>query len=558
MSSLEYRKMESGVPARRKLIAGVNALANAVKSTLGPNGRTVLMERGMKPPEATKDGVTVAQDIFLGEHVANLAAQVIKEAANNANALVGDGTTTATVMVQALFQELNAIQDEMAIPDLQAGMEYAKQMILEEIQKMSVQIHDHKERAKYLRQIAVISSNNDSEIPDKVMEAFEYIGDKGALKVDMGRLHHTIVTKSEGLSYNCGMTHTIFATNDKKTIANLNNPLIFLTNHTLDYVPDIEHILDYARKNERSILIIAGDYTDAAQTAFYRVKDVYKVKVCCVKAPGFGNQQQDIMEDIETLVGAKAIIKGSGTDMEDVHDMSPEMVLGEAKKITVTFEDFTILDGKGGREAIDGRVEMLKEKMEEEEDGYLRDQLNGRIAKLVHGVAVIYVGAETELEAKEKMGRYVDAVKAVKSAVKSGIVPGGGLTLARSSAYAEARYNSEAFKMAANQEQMSDMFKKGFTAVLRSCMAPMRQILINAYLPHVKILKEVQKGKYEKGYNVRSKQYEDFLTSGVIDPAMVASVSLNNAVSIVSTLMSTDHVIYSYVGEPVDYEQIQL
>jgi len=551
---VEYRKIESGPEARKKIIGGVNALANPVKSTLGPNGRTVLIEQNERPPIATKDGVTVAQNIKLGESVANLAAQVIKEAANNANKLVGDGTTTATVMVQALFASLKDIPNEMAIPEIREGMEAAKDLILAEVNAMAVQIHDHKDRNAYLKQIATISSNNDPEIPEKVMEAFKFIGEEGALKVDLGRLHHSHVTKSEGMVYNSGMVHSVFATDIKKTIASLKNPLVFLTDHNIDYVSEIQDIFEYARSNNRDILVVAADYTDAAQMSFYKMKDVFKMNVCCVKAPGFGNQRADILEDIGIMVGAMPIIKGSGTELLDVPTIDTELLLGSAEKISVTFEDFTIINGKGGKDVIDGRVEMLKEKMQEEEDGYLKDQLASRIAKLVHGVAVIYVGAESEFDAREKMDRYVDAVKAVKSAVKSGIVPGGGIALARAAKMVSLKKNHAAVNLQDINQKYSETYLLGFNSVTHACIAPIKQIIENAYIEPMPILKHLEKENFEKGYNVKTKKYEDFISTGVIDPAMVATVSLNNAVSIASTLMGTDHVIYNHVGKPETYE----
>lgn len=541
--TIEYRKIASGEEARKAIISGIDKMAETVKSTLGPNGKTVIIEQNLRSPIATKDGVTVAQNIVLGNPMAKMGADILKEVANNANNQVGDGTTTATVMVQALLKALNEIPSSSNMSNIRKGMEDANNEIQRLLIKKSIDIRKRKDPFSWMASIAAVSSNHDKEIVDKVIEAFKHTKEQGAIKVDLGKKHYTTVHKTEGLIYDVGMVSANFANNAKKTVGNYEDAYVFLTDMVLDNINPLQEIFEKARTEQKPILVMASDFTEPAMMTFYRMKDMYGVKVVCVKAPGFGSQKEETLKDIGYVTGAKPFLKGQGIEMEEISGYDPEEFLGKADRITAGLHDLAIIGGKGGKDAIEGRIEYLKEKMAEEEDGYLKDQLSGRIAKLTDGVAVIFVGAHTEFDAQEKKDRYVDAVKAVKAAMKAGVVPGGGVALLEIADVLENNY----------KRQMVNDFDIGFWAVVDAIKQPWRQILINAELDPEEFYPQILKSKFKKGYNVLTQKFENFINSGIIDPTLVPSLSVNNAVSIVGTLVSTAHVIYNFTGEEENY-----
>ena len=518
------KQLKFDVAARESLMKGVDKLANAVKVTLGPKGRNVMIARSFGAPNVTKDGVTVAKEVELEDAYENLGAQMAKEVANKTSDAAGDGTTTATVLAQAITREgLKNVAAGANPMDIKRGMDAAVDAVIKEIGKMAVKINGK----EHIAQVATISANNDPEIGDLLANAMEKVGNDGVITIEESKTADTILDVVEGMQFDRGYLSPYFVTNTDSMEVSLENPYILLYDKKISTMKDLLPMLEHVAKQGKSLLIIAEDVDGEALATLVVNKMRGTLKVAAVKAPGFGDRRKAMLEDIAILTGGMLVSEDTGAKLED----APVTVLGQAKSITITKDNTTIVEGAGDAASIKGRIGQIKKQIETTTSDYDREKLQERLAKLAGGVAVIKVGAATEVEMKEKKDRVDDAMHATRAAVEEGIVPGGGVALIR----AEKAIDALKFD---NADQ-----KTGAAIIRRAIEEPLRQIVQNAGLEGSVVVNKVKEGKDAFGYNAKTDTYEDLIKAGVIDPAKVTRTALKNASSIASMILTTDCVI---------------
>jgi len=520
------KEIKFNIDARDALKRGVDKLADAVKVTLGPRGRNVVIDKRFGAPHMTKDGVTVAKEIFLKDEVENMGAQMVKEVASNTNDLAGDGTTTATVLAQAIMTEgLKNVTAGANPLDLKKGIDSAVRYIVGELEDMSEKVDSN---FKTIKQVASISANNDYDIGEIIANAIKDVGSDGVITVEEAKGVETTVDVVEGMKFDRGYLSPYFATNEEKMEASLDNPFILIYDKVISSVNELLPILEQTTKSNRPLLIIADDVDGEALSTLVVNKMRGAIKVCAVGAPGFGGNRAEMLEDIAAVTGGTVISQEKGGALSSTTlDM-----LGTSDRFVVTKDSSTIINGKGSKDAISSRVKQIKEQIKAEEVDVEKDALKNRLAKLTGGVAVIYVGAPTETEMKEKKDRVDDALAATRAAIEEGIVPGGGVALLRAvQGITDFVYkSSEAL---------------GAQILLKATEAPLRCILDNAGLDSSVIISKIKSNTthLDYGYNAKTDEYERLMKAGVIDPTKVVRVSLENAASVAGMLLTTECVI---------------
>lgn len=510
--------------AREKLSYGVDKLANAVKVTLGPKGRNVVIEKSFGSPVITKDGVSVAKEIELEDKFENMGAQMVKEVASKTSDIAGDGTTTATVLAQAIYREgiklVAAGRNPMAI---KRGIDKAVAAVTKELSDITKPTRDQKEIA----QVGTISANSDATIGNIIAEAMAKVGKEGVITVEEAKGLETTLDVVEGMKFDRGYLSPYFVTNPEKMICELDNPYILCNEKKITSMKDMLPILEQVAKVNRPLLIIAEDVEGEALATLVVNKLRGALQVVAVKAPGFGERRKAMLEDIAVLTGGEAIFEDRGIKLENVSLSS----LGTAKRVVIDKENTTIVDGAGKSEDIKARVKQIRAQIEETSSDYDREKLQERLAKLVGGVAVIHVGAATETEMKEKKDRVEDALNATRAAVEEGIVPGGGTAFVRS------------IKVLDDIKPADDDELAGLNIIRRSLEEPLRQIAANAGYEGSIVVEKVRDGKDGFGFNAASGEYEDLIKAGVIDPKKVTRIALQNAASVASLLLTTECAI---------------
>jgi chaperonin GroEL len=519
------KKIYFDVEARDKLKRGVDALANAVKVTLGPKGRNVVIGKKFGAPQITKDGVTVAKEIELKDQIENMGAQMVKEVASKTADVAGDGTTTATVLAQAIIQAgLKNVAAGANPMDLKRGIDKAVTELVKNLKKISKEVGSDNSKIK---QIATISANNDETIGALIAEAMKVVGNDGVITVEEAKGTETDVKIVEGMQFDRGYLSPYFVTNADKMITEMENPLILISEKKISSMKELMPILEPVVQAGKGLLIIAEDVDGEALGTLVVNRLRGSLKVAAVKAPGFGDRRKAMLEDIAILTGGQVISEERGMTMENVTmDM-----LGTAEKIEIDKDNTTIINGKGDKKAISSRVGQIRAQIETTTSDYDREKLQERLAKLAGGVAVLYVGAATEVEMKEKKDRVDDALAATRAAVQEGIVPGGGVALIR------AIENLDKLK-GENEDEMT-----GIAIVRRAAEEPLRQIIANAGEEGAVIVQKVKEGKDDFGYNARTDKFEHLYKAGVIDPTKVTRIAIENAASIASMLLTTECVI---------------
>ena len=513
-----------GDDARVRMVRGINILANAVKVTLGPKGRNVVLDRNFGSPLVTKDGVTVAREIELKDKFENMGAQMVREVASKTNDNAGDGTTTATVLAQAIVVEgMKFVAAGMNPMDLKRGIDKAVECAIAELKKISKPVTTTKEIA----QVGSISANSDHEIGEIIAEAMEKVGKEGVITVEDGKSLKNELDVVEGMQFDRGYLSPYFITNPDKQIAVLENPYILLHDQKISNIRDLLPILEQVAKAGRPLLIICEDLEGEALATLVVNSLRGILKVCAVKAPGFGDRRKATLEDIAILTGGTLITKDLGLSL----DKATLEHLGQAKRVEVNKENTTIINGAGNPEMIEARVKNIRTQIESVTSDYDREKLQERVAKLAGGVALIKVGAATEVEMKEKKARVDDALHATRAAVEEGVVPGGGVALVRAQK-AVAQLKGD------NEEQTA-----GIKIVLRAMEEPMRQIVGNAGLEPSVVVNAVANGEGNYGFNAQTSEYGDMVAMGVLDPTKVTRTALQNAASVASLILTTDCMI---------------
>ena len=519
------KEIKYNVEARELLKEGVDALCNAVKVTLGPKGRNVIIDKKFGAPHVTKDGVTVAKEVELEDTFANMGAQMVREVASKTNDDAGDGTTTATVLAQSLIsvgiKNVTAGANPM---DLKRGIDAAVERVVASLKAQSQVVGSDFDK---IEQVATISANNDRKIGKLIAEAMAKVNNEGVITVEEAKGTETHVEVVEGMQFDRGYISAYFITDTEKMEAQLDKPYLLLTDKKISTMKEIMGILEPVAQSGRSLLIIAEDVDGEALSALVVNKLRGTLKIAACKAPGFGDRRKEILEDIATLTGATVISTDKGMKMEDAGIEA----LGSAEKVTLNKENTTIVDGAGSKEAIAARVQQIRASIENASSDYDREKLQERLAKLAGGVAVLYVGAATEVEMKEKKDRVDDALAATRAAVEEGIVPGGGV------AYIRAVASLEGMK-GENDDQTT-----GIQIVKRAIEEPLRQIVANAGGEGSVVVNKVKEGEGAFGYNARDDRFEDMLAAGIIDPTKVSRVALENAASIASMFLTTECVL---------------
>lgn len=519
------KEIKYNMEARDMLKEGVDALANAVKVTLGPKGRNVIIDKKFGAPQVTKDGVTVAKEVELEDAFANMGAQMVKEVASKTNDDAGDGTTTATVLAQSLIgvglKNVTAGANPM---DLKRGIDKAVATVVESLRKQSQEVGS--DFAK-IEQVATISANNDHNIGKLIAEAMAKVNKEGVITVEEAKGTDTHVEVVEGMQFDRGYISAYFITDTEKMEAQLEKPYILITDKKISTMKELMGVLEPVAQSGRALLIIAEDVDGEALSALVVNKLRGTLKIAACKAPGFGDRRKEILEDIAALTGATVISTDKGMKLDDA---TLEM-LGCAEKVTLNKENTTIVDGCGDKAAIKARVDQIRASIEASKSDYDREKLQERLAKLAGGVAVLYVGAATEVEMKEKKDRVDDALAATRAAVEEGIVPGGGVAYIR------------AVDALENLKGDNDDQTTGIQIVKRAIEEPLRQIVNNAGGEGSVVVNKVREGKGSFGYNARDDRYEDMLAAGIIDPTKVSRVALENAASIASMFLTTECVL---------------
>ncbi|MBB5036476.1 chaperonin GroEL [Prosthecobacter dejongeii] len=509
--------------ARQALLRGVTKLARAVKATLGPAGRNVILEKKFGSPTITKDGVTVAKEIELPDPYENMGAQLIKEVSSKTSDIAGDGTTTATVLAEAIYSEgLRNVTAGANPTSLQRGILKATEAIVAKLKEISTPVKDSKEVA----QVATVSANWDTAIGNIIAEAMDKVGKEGTITVEEAKSIETTLDVVEGMQFDKGYLSPYFVTDAESMEANLESAFILIHEKKISSLKDMLPLLEKVARSGKPLLIIAEDVEGEALATLVVNKLRGTLNIVAVKAPGFGDRRKAMLEDIAILTGGRCITEDLGIKLENI-ELSD---LGQAKRITIGKESTVIVEGEGGSEAISGRVSQIKRQIEETTSDYDREKLQERLAKLAGGVAVINVGAATETEMKEKKARVEDALHATRAAVEEGIVPGGGVALIRAQA-------------AIGDLGLTGDEKTGAEIVARAIEAPLRQLAANAGVEGALIVAEVKKGKGNEGYNVATGEYTDLIKAGVVDPAKVTRSALQNAASISGLLLTTECLI---------------
>ena len=517
------KQIKFDADARQKILAGVEKLSAAVTSTLGPSGRNVILDKKFGSPQITKDGVTVAKEIELPDPFENMGAQMVKEVASKTNDVAGDGTTTATLLAEAIYREglknLTAGANGMA---LKRGIDQATAAVVDAIAKLSKKVKS----ADEIAQVATLSANGDEEIGKMISEAMEKVGKEGTITVEEAKTLESSLDVVEGMQFDKGYLSPYFVTNAESMECELENPFILLFEKKISNLQDMLPLLQAVAKSGRPLMIIAEDVEGEALATLVVNKLRGTFQVCAVKAPGFGDRRKAILEDIAILTGGKLISEDIGIKLENVTiDM-----LGRAKKVVVDKDNTTVVEGLGKSADIKARVEQIKKQIEETTSDYDREKLQERLAKLAGGVALIKVGAATEAAMKEKKDRVDDALHATRAAVEEGIVPGGGVALIR------CQKAIDALSLEGDE-------KVGAQIIARAVEAPLRKLVDNAGLESALVIANVKKATGTNGYNVRTGEYVDMLKAGVVDPAKVTRSALQNAASIAGLLLTTDCMV---------------
>jgi chaperonin GroEL len=519
------KELVFGADARAKLKRGIDQLAEAVKATLGPKGRNVVLDKKFGNPTVTKDGVTVAKEVELSDPIENMGAQMVKEVATKTSDVAGDGTTTATVLAQAIFREglknVTAGANPMA---LKRGIEKAVEFVVDELKKMSVPSKD----PKAIAQVGAISANNDQEIGDLIAEAMKKVGKDGVITVEEAKGLATELETVDGMQFDRGYLSPYFVTDPDKMEATLEDAYILIHDKKISAMKDLLPILEKIAQGGKPLLLVAEDIEGEALATLVVNKLRGTLKVCAVKAPGFGDRRKEMLRDISILTGGKVISEEVGFKLENTVLSD----LGHAKRITIDKDNTTIVDGKGKRADIDGRINEIRAQIDKSTSDYDKEKLQERLAKLAGGVAVINVGAATETEMKEKKARVEDALHATRAAVEEGIVPGGGVALLRIQASLSRVKTDEADE------------KIGVDIVRRALEEPIRAIAFNAGAEGSIVVAKVRESKEKNfGYNALTGEFEDLVVAGVIDPTKVTRTALQNAASIAGLLLTTECVV---------------
>jgi len=510
------------IEARDGLKRGVDALANSVKVTLGPKGRNVIISKSFGGPQVTKDGVTVAKEVELENELENMGAQMVKEVASKTNDLAGDGTTTATVLAQAIVKEgLKNVASGANPMDLKRGIDSAVSTITSELNKQAKQVGNSSEKIK---QVASVSANNDNTIGDLISQAFDKVGKEGVITVEEAKGTDTYVDVVEGMQFDRGFLSPYFVTNADKMITELENPYILLIDKKISNLQEILPILEPVSQSGRSLLIIAEDVEGQALATLVVNKLRGGLKIAAVKAPGFGDRRKAMLEDIAILSGGTVISEERGFSLENV-DLT---MLGTAETVTIDKDNTTIVNGSGKSEDIKARVNQIKAQIETTTSDYDKEKLQERLAKLAGGVAVLYVGAASEVEMKEKKDRVDDALNSTRAAVEEGIVAGGGVALVRT------KKTLDKLK-AENKDELT-----GIQIVTRAIEAPLRTIVENAGSEGSIVVAKVMEEKDNFGYDAKREEYVDMLKAGIIDPKKVTRIALENAASVAGMILTTE------------------
>ena len=519
------KEIKFDIESRDALKRGVDALANAVKVTLGPKGRNVVIEKSFGAPHVTKDGVSVAKEIELEDKVENMGAQMVKEVASKTNDIAGDGTTTATVLAQAIVREgLKNVAAGANPMDLKRGIDKAVSAVVENLKSQSQQVGDNNDKIK---QVASVSANNDETIGGLIADAFARVGKEGVITVEEAKGIDTTVDVVEGMQFDRGYQSPYFVTNPDKMVAELDNPYILLVEKKISSMKELLPVLEPVAQQGKSLLIISEEVEGEALATLVVNKLRGSLKIAAVKAPGFGDRRKAMLEDIAILTGGQVISEERGFTMENA---SIEL-LGKAEKVVIDKDNTTIVNGAGEDAQIKARVNLIKAQLESTTSDYDREKLQERLAKLAGGVAVLYVGAASEVEMKEKKDRVDDALHATRAAVEEGIVAGGGVALVRA---IESLNNLSG----ANQDENT-----GIRIVKRAIEEPLRQIVANAGGEGSVIVAKVAEGKADFGYNAKTDEFVNMLEAGIIDPTKVTRVALENAASVAGMLLTTECVI---------------
>jgi chaperonin GroEL len=521
------KAIKYGEKARRKMMRGIDILADAVKVTLGPKGRHVLINKTWGAPRITKDGVTVAKEIELADRFENIGAQMVKEVASRTSDEAGDGTTTATILARAIYREGSRLVAAGVSPmAIKRGIDKAVALVVEELKKMSKPVRDQKDIA----QVGTISANNDSAIGSLIAEAMEKVGKQGVITVEEAKAMETTLKVVEGMQIDRGYLSPYFVTDPAKMVVNLEEPYILLHERKISTMRDLLPILEQVAKTGKPILIMAEDVDGDALTTLVVNKLRGTLHCAAVKTPGFGDHRKAMLEDIAILTGGRAITEEMGLDLQTVLLED----LGTAKRITVDKDTSTIIDGGCDRKALEGRIKQIKVQIEDTTSHYDKEKLQGRLAKLAGGVAVINVGAATETEMQEKKDRIDDALNATRAAVEEGIVPGGGV------AYLRAMMVLEATALPGEEQLGVELLK-------RALGAPVKQIAANAGFEGAVVLSNVMENQGNFGFNAETGTYEDLMKAGILDPTKVSRFALQNAASVAGLLMTTEAMI---AGKP--------
>ena len=519
------KEMKYDIDARDQLKKGVDALADAVKITLGPKGRNVVIDKKFGAPQITKDGVTVAKEIELKDSFQNMGAQMVKEVASKTNDDAGDGTTTATVLAQSIIQVgLKNVTAGANPMDLKRGIDAAVQAVIKHMKTLSQEVGDNNDK---IEQIATVSANNDKTIGKLIAEAMNKVKKEGVITVEEAKGTETHVEVVEGMQFDRGFISPYFITDSEKMEAVLESPYILLTDKKISSMKDLMSVLEPVAQEGKPLMIIGEDVEGEALATLVVNRLRGTIKVAAVKAPGFGDRRKEILEDIAVLTGGTVISEEKGMKL----DAANLEMLGSCEKITINKENTTIVNGSGDKEAIKSRVSQIRKQIESTTSDYDKEKLQERLAKLAGGVAVLYVGAASEIEMKEKKDRMEDALSATRAAVEEGIIPGGGVAFIRA---------IEALKdmKLDNQDQNT-----GVAIIRRALEEPMRMIVENAGVESSVVIQKVKEGKGDFGYNASTEKYVNMHEAGVIDPTKVARVALENAASIAAMLLTTECII---------------
>ncbi|HEY9018314.1 chaperonin GroEL, partial [Thiomicrospira sp.] len=517
------KEVKFGIEARERMVEGINILANAVKVTLGPKGRNVVLEKSFGAPTVTKDGVSVAREIELEDKFQNMGAQMVKEVASKTNDVAGDGTTTATVLAQAIVREgMKSVAAGMNPMDLNRGIHKAVEAVVAEIQNMSKPC----ETSSAIAQVGTISANSDSTVGKLIADAMERVGKEGVITVEEGSSLHDELEVVEGMEFDRGYLSPYFATNQEKMVAEMENPYILLTDKKVSNIRELLPTLEAVSKSGRPLLIIAEDVEGEALATLVINNMRGIVKVAAVKAPGFGERRKAMLQDIAVLTGATVISEEVGMTLEGATLED----LGQAKNVNVAKDSTTIIDGVGTKADIEARCSQIQSQLANTTSEYDKEKLQERLAKLSGGVAVIKLGAATEMEMKEKKDRVDDALHATRAAVQEGIVPGGGVALVRAKANVSVKGD--------NHDQ-----DVGVEIALRAMEEPMRQIVQNCGLEGSVVVNKVMEGKGNFGFNASTEEYGDMIEMGIIDPAKVTRTALQNAASVAGLIITTEAMI---------------